>query len=155
VTPNSSRTALVWLRRDLRLRDNPALRHACDHADKVFLVYIHSPEEEGEWTHASASRWWLHYSLQALSDELKSMDGHLIIREGKSAATLHALIEETGATLVTWNRLYEPAAIARDAALKKELREQDIEVESCNGSSMAKNYPFACSLHFGANPLPN
>ncbi|MFL6578727.1 MAG: cryptochrome/photolyase family protein, partial [Povalibacter sp.] len=44
------------------------------------------------------------------------------------------LIEATGATLVTWNRLYEPAAIARDKAIKASLLERNIEVESHNAA---------------------
>jgi deoxyribodipyrimidine photo-lyase len=40
------RIALLWLRRDLRLTDNPALRHALAHADQVIPVFIHAPDEK-------------------------------------------------------------------------------------------------------------
>lgn len=36
----------VWLRRDLRLYDNPAIRHAADEAGQAVLLCIHAPREE-------------------------------------------------------------------------------------------------------------
>ena len=52
-------TAIVWFRRDLRLADNPALVAAAEAYDKVIPLYIHAPEEEGEWAPGAASRWAL------------------------------------------------------------------------------------------------
>ena len=40
---------LVWFRRDLRLYDNPALVCALQSAKRVIPVYIHAPEEEGQF----------------------------------------------------------------------------------------------------------
>jgi DNA photolyase len=44
--------ALVWLRQDLRLHDNPVIAAATDHAKAsggtVAFVYVHSPEEDGD-----------------------------------------------------------------------------------------------------------
>ncbi|WP_395772423.1 deoxyribodipyrimidine photo-lyase, partial [Arenimonas sp.] len=39
--------ALVWLRRDLRLQDNPALAQAIADGYAPVLVYVHAPEEQG------------------------------------------------------------------------------------------------------------
>jgi len=36
-------TQLVWLRNDLRLRDNPALYHACASAQAVRVIYCATP----------------------------------------------------------------------------------------------------------------
>ncbi len=38
---------LVWFRRDLRLRDNPALHAVLEGGAPVLPVYLYSPEEEG------------------------------------------------------------------------------------------------------------
>ena len=38
---------LVWLRRSLRLRDNPALVDAAEH-DAVVPVFAWTPDEEGD-----------------------------------------------------------------------------------------------------------
>ncbi len=125
--------AIVWFRRDLRLRDNPALQAALDGGHDVLPVYIHAPEEEGAWAPGAASNAWLHHSLQRLDADLRSIGASLVLRRGDSHAQLQALIAESGAEAVYWNRKYEPATQARDAAIKRSLREQGMQVESHNG----------------------
>ena len=56
-------TAIVWFRRDLRLADNPALGAAATRRERVVALYVHAPDEEGEWPPGAASHWWLHHSL--------------------------------------------------------------------------------------------
>ena len=129
-----SSIALVWLRRDLRLTDHPALHHAAQHHAQVLPVYVHAPDEEAPWVPGGASRWWLHHSLQSLSDSLHSLGSRLIIRRGDSLNVLRQIIEETGASAVYWNRLYEPQAIARDARIKSALRTDGLTVASFNGT---------------------
>lgn len=119
---------LVWFRRDLRLADNPALYAAKQH--QLIPIYIYAPEEEAPWQPGAASRWWLHHSLAALAAELKKLGSRLIIRKGDSAAALLKLIEETGASTVYCNRLYDPATIKRDSAIKHILAEHDVEYKS-------------------------
>ena len=107
-------TALVLFRRDLRLTDNPALSAACAAHAQVIPVFIHAPDEDGESTTGAASRWWLHHALAALDQQLRAQHAGLHLRQGDTLDVLHALIRSSGATAVYWNRLYEPASIARD-----------------------------------------
>lgn len=123
---------LIWFRRDLRLADNPALYAAKQH--QLVPIYIHAPEEEAPWQPGAASRWWLHHSLAALAAELKKIGSRLIIRRGDSAAVLLKLIQETGASAVYCNRLYDPATIKRDSAIKRLLAEHDVEYKSFTAS---------------------
>ncbi len=127
-------TALIWFRRDLRLHDNPALSHAVSAHEHVIPVYIHAPQAEAPWMPGQASCWWLHHSLTALADSLHERGSPLLLRQGDSLATLRALVRETGATAVYWNRLYEPASVARDKAIKAALRENGLEVASFNAA---------------------
>jgi deoxyribodipyrimidine photo-lyase len=113
-------TTIVWLRNDLRLADNPALADAAARGP-VVPVYIWAPEEEGDWPPGAASRWWLHRSLDALDAGLRRHRSRLVIRRGPALETLRALAAETGAGAVAWNRRYEPAAVDRDSAVKREL----------------------------------
>ena len=46
--------ALIWLRDDLRLNDQPALRAALERGLRPVPVYIHAPEEEGAWAPGGA-----------------------------------------------------------------------------------------------------
>src|ERR1700678_3725998 len=107
-------TALVLFRRDLRLADNPALSAACVAHTQVFPVFIHAPDEDGEWPAGAASRWWLHHSLAALDSRLRAQHAELHLRQGDTLEVLRELIRSSAATAVYWNRLYEPASIARD-----------------------------------------
>lgn len=135
--------ALVWFRRDLRLQDNPALQAALDAGHVPVPVYIHAPHEEGDWAPGGASNTWLHRSLAALDADLRARGSSLVLLQGDSRSQLQALIEQTGAVAVYWNRKYEPATQPRDAKIKRELREQGIEAESHNGSLMFEPWDVA------------
>jgi deoxyribodipyrimidine photo-lyase len=127
-------TALVWFRRDLRLADNPALAHALSEAKHIIPVFIHAPEEEVPWSPGAASLWWLHHSLESLSKDIAALGSRFILRQGSSLTSLQQLIKETGATLVCWNRVYEPVCIARDTEIKRVLKDQGIECSSHNAA---------------------
>lgn len=131
-------TSILWFRRDLRVTDNPALVAALAASERVVPVYIHAPDEEAAGAPGGASRWWLHHGLEALAATLARLGSPLIIRHGPSATTLLGLAREVGAGAVHWNRLYEPAAIARDTRLKAELKEAGLEVTSHNGSLLVE-----------------
>ncbi|WP_200833649.1 deoxyribodipyrimidine photo-lyase, partial [Spiribacter roseus] len=124
--------ALYWIRRDLRLADNPALHAAARSGRPVVPVYVHAPDEAGAWAPGGASQWWLHHSLQALAEALAGHGLTLIIRHGDSLAALTELIAETGATAVHWNRLYEPARVQSDIRVKQALKANEIEAHSHN-----------------------
>jgi deoxyribodipyrimidine photo-lyase len=125
---------LVWFRQDLRLSDNPALAAAVERGFSVIPVYVWAPEEEGAWPPGAASKWWLSRSLASLGAELEKRGSRLVVRRGPSAEALNRLVAENGASGVVWNRRYEPAAVARDSAVKSGLREKGLLAESFNGS---------------------
>jgi deoxyribodipyrimidine photo-lyase len=138
-------TALVLFRRDLRLTDHPALVAACSEYERVLPVYVHAPQEEAPWSPGAASRWWLHHSLSALQQQLAAQGGELHVARGDSLAILRALIRASGADAVYWNRRYEPAAIARDTALKGALHADGVAVHSQPGNLWCEPWQLATS----------
>ena len=135
--------ALVWFRRDLRLADNHALQAALDAGYAPIPVYIHAPQEEAPWQPGAASRVWLHRSLAALAESLASIGSRLIVCEGPSLTAIEALIDETQAEAVFWNRLYEPKSIARDAVIKNRLKTRGLVVESFNAALLVEPWTIA------------
>jgi len=123
---------IVWFRQDLRLADNPALAAALERGGPVVPVYILDDAGEGEWRAGGASRWWLHHSLAALDDALKSRGSRLLRLRGDSLAELGRLAGTIQAAAVFWNRRYEPAAVARDARIAVRLKAGGLEVGTFN-----------------------
>lgn len=133
-TESAAIPALVWFRNDLRLADNPALTAAIEGGYTPIPVYIHAPDEAGDWRPGAASDAWRHRSLAALDAALRRRGSHLRSFVGPSQATLQALVAATGAEAVFWNRRYEPAFERRDARIKQVLRAQGVRAESFNSA---------------------
>lgn len=126
-----STPTLVWLRRDLRLTDNPALHAALARGGPVIPVFVLDPLTEG-W--GAAPLWRLGESLRALAADLAALGSALVLRRGEALPVLRALAAETGAGAVVWSRLYDAPSIARDSAAKAGLKAAGLEVRSVNGS---------------------
>ena len=131
IDSKDSAPILVWLRQDLRLTDNSALIAAAGAGRPVIPVYI-LDETPGVRPPGAASRWWLDKSLTVLAAALEAAGSRLVLRRGVAETILTALIAETGATGVLWNRLYDPVAIARDMAIKARLKDHGVACESFN-----------------------
>lgn len=126
-------TTLVWLGRDLRLADNPALIDAAA-AGALVPIFIWSPQEEGEWAPGAASRWWLHHSLKSLERDLIKRGSRLIVKRGPAAVALVAAARECGAEAVAWNRCYEPAALRREQAVRGALGAAGVSAQAHEGN---------------------
>lgn len=109
------KTIIVWIRKDFRLVDNPALFHAAKEG-MVVPVYIHDDDEESSM--GSASKWWLHHALNDFKTSIEKIEGTLIIKKGNPKDVLQKLIHETNAQDIYWNRRYEPHALKRDKELQ-------------------------------------
>ena len=108
-------TAILWLRRDLRRRDLPALG-AAHEAGPVVPAFVLDPSL---WEGAGpARRAWLAATLEATRD---AWDGHLVLRAGDPREVIPALVRETGASAVHVSRETTPAGRRRDAAVARAL----------------------------------
>lgn len=135
-----ARTVLLWLRNDLRIADNPALRGAIGAGDKVEALYIHETDP-GLRPRGAASRWWLHHSLNAVAEDLARLGIGLEVVEGASGK----LVPERamGTAAVFWNRRYGPAEREHDAAIKEQLKRDGIEAKGCAGNLLLEPFEIA------------
>ncbi|KGQ20787.1 Deoxyribodipyrimidine photolyase [Lysobacter dokdonensis DS-58] len=127
-------SALVWFRDDLRLDDQPALQAALAQGYAPVPVYVHAPEEEGEWAPGAASDAWRRRSLTALDAGLRARGSKLVCVRGPTFESLEALAQRTQAEAVFWTRRYEPLVEKRDADIKRRLRRSGLHAESHNGA---------------------
>jgi deoxyribodipyrimidine photo-lyase len=121
---------LLWLRRDLRLADHPALAAAVAAGGPVIPVFILDPLVEG-W--GAAAKWRLEQGLAALGSRLADSGSRLVLRRGPALDALRALAVETGARAVCWTRLYDRPTTERDAAVKAALKAGGLEARSFPG----------------------
>ncbi|WP_370815880.1 cryptochrome/photolyase family protein [Jannaschia formosa] len=121
---------LYWMRRDLRLGDNPALDWACAQGGPVIPVFLLDEVVE-RW--GAAPKWRLGLGLEAIAAALEGAGSRLILRRGPALEALRALARETGAGTVVWNRLYTADERARDTAVKEALRGDGLEARSFQG----------------------
>ncbi|MBF4582646.1 deoxyribodipyrimidine photo-lyase [Curtobacterium sp. VKM Ac-2865] len=122
--------ALVWLRDDLRLADNPALRAGMEHGGDLTVVYVLDDESAGIRPLGAAARWWLHHSLASLDADLRQRGSRLVLRRGAAADVIDQLVADTGADGVFWNRRYGPVERDIDAGIKASLTDRGIEAHS-------------------------
>ncbi|MEM6856412.1 MAG: deoxyribodipyrimidine photo-lyase [Pseudomonadota bacterium] len=102
-----SDTQIVWLRRDLRLADNPALFEASKRGP-VVAVYVLDDALAKTHAYGGASRWWLHHSLEDLGRRLEERGSRLILRRGDCVEHLAQIAQELDAGAIHANRHYEP-----------------------------------------------
>ncbi|HEY4165021.1 MAG TPA: deoxyribodipyrimidine photo-lyase [Dongiaceae bacterium] len=122
---------IVWLRRDLRLADNPALAEAVARKQPVIPVTIRSNSRSGLGDfggYGAAARWWRGQSVISLRDSLRAIGSNLVLRRGPAPKVLLDLTKQAGANAVAFNRSLEPAQIAEDAAVIAMLNKSGVEI---------------------------
>ena len=131
---------ILWFRRDLRLGDHAALTAACRSGRPVIPVFIH---DETVATLGAAAKWRLGEGIAALARALAAAGSRLVLRRGPALEALAALIAETGAGAVLWQRVYDPQGIARDSAVKAALKAAGVAAESFPGAVLFEPWTVA------------
>jgi len=115
------KTAIWWIRRDLRLKDNQALSAAITSAQQIVPVFILDPRLLSSPYTADKRLSFLYAGLQALDTSLRKAGSRLIIRKGDPLTELARLMEETSAQAIYAEPDYSPYAQKRDLRVEKQL----------------------------------
>jgi deoxyribodipyrimidine photo-lyase len=108
-------TVVWWIRRDLRLRDNPALSAAAD-AGKVVALFV---LDDALWNPSGdARRAFLVGALEALD---RQIGGHLVVRRGTPAEEVARLAGDVEATAVYAAADFGPYGRQRDDDVESAL----------------------------------
>ncbi|GIL37302.1 deoxyribodipyrimidine photo-lyase [Phycicoccus sp. DTK01] len=113
-------TSVLWLRRDLRRRDHPALLAARDAAGDGDLVVAFVVDPRFWDRGGPVRRAWLAATLRDLDETL---DGSLTLLHGDPRQVVPALAERVRASSVHVSRETTPGGLRRDEAVRDALAE--------------------------------
>ena len=125
-----TRPIVCWFRRDLRVRDNPALFHAASAGLPVIPLFVVDTELIKGIRSDGAAFDFQAESLRDLADSIAGLGGRLIVRTGRLTEVFSKIISEVQPRSVYFNRDYEPTAIDRDIEAVKFIERFGIEVKS-------------------------
>ena len=97
----------------------------------VIPLFILDPETEAL---GAAPKWRLGLSVDRFAGDLAAIGSRLVLRRGAALPVIEALAAETGAAGVMWQRMYDPAAKARDTDVKAALKARGLIAESHAGA---------------------
>jgi deoxyribodipyrimidine photo-lyase len=110
-------SALVWFRRDLRLRDNPAWANATLDHDAVEGIFVLDPRLlDGA---GALRRDLLFEHLLALDASLRRLGGGLTIAIGAPESIVPEIADRH--TAIYWNRDYTPFSVRRDTIVQESV----------------------------------
>lgn len=126
-------TAVVWLRRDLRTRDNATLAAACA-ADRVLPVYCFEPRRYGQRAFGGAASFeydgigagraqFEREAVRDLRDRLRETGSDLFVRHGRPDAVLPAIVDRVDADRLHYQTLPIPEERTREHQVRRALPE--------------------------------
>jgi len=121
---------IVWLRRDLRLADQPALTAACEACTEVIPLFVFDEPLLQSRVFGSACVNFMLGCLQELATSLAGQGLPLQWRRGEPVEEVVRAACEWRADVVYWNRDYEPGAIKRDRAVQQRLAQIGVVVRT-------------------------
>lgn len=112
-------TGIWWIRRDIRLDDNPALQEAVDHSSHLLPLFILDP---ALLSHpAKARKNFLFNGLRKLDESLRRHGSRLFVLSGEPLAVLQKAVAITGADAIYSEADYSPYSRKRDHIIAENL----------------------------------
>ncbi len=108
-------TAVLWFRRDLRLRDLPALQSAAAEGQDVLACFVLDPRLEATGPRRMQ---FLCDSLRRLADDL---DGRLLVARGRPEQLIPSIAEHVDASAVHVSDDFTPFGRRRDERVREAL----------------------------------
>lgn len=122
-----SSTAIVWLRRDLRVHDHPALAAAARAHDDVLPLFVFDKRLLAGRFESAPRTAFLLGCLRDLEAELERRGGGLCLRAGRPEEEVARVASACRADAVYWTSDVSPFALARDAAVTTALSKSGVQ----------------------------
>jgi deoxyribodipyrimidine photo-lyase len=111
-------TSVLWFRRDLRLRDHPALHEAAKSGPVVALFVLDPALLQAAGAPRVA---FLYRTLRELAADLGAQGGRLVVRPGDPVNVVPQVAQEAGASSVHVSADFGPYGSRRDEAVERAL----------------------------------
>lgn len=121
---------LFIFRRDFRCIDNTALLKASRECDRIYTVFIFTPEQvtsKNKFKSDIAVKFMIS-SLNELKRDISALGGKLVILYGENSKVIDECIDRWNIDAVYWNKDYTPYAKKRDAKIKMLCNKKNIAV---------------------------
>lgn len=128
-----TRRTILWLRRDLRLHDHPALAEALASADEVVPLFVLDDVLLGGRWPAPNRVWFMLESVAALAGGIEARGGTLVLARGRPAEVVPAVARTLDAVVVHATRDATPYGRRRDEAVMDALAAQGVELRASPG----------------------
>ncbi len=152
-------TGIWWIRRDIRLEDNPALQEAVNHSSHLIPLFILDPAILAH--PAEQRKAFLFDGLRKLDLQLEKHGSKLIVISGEPLSVLKNVIEITGAAEIYAEADYSPYSRKRDHNIAEKLPLWLVHGLTVFPPSMIQKHsgcPYTVFTHFSrawkALPLP-
>ena len=112
-------TVILWLRRDLRVRDNAALRAALDQHAPIIPAVVLPPVPDGPWVRPRHDAFL--GAVSGLAFELAQRGSRLVTLSGSPVNALVRLAEHTRADTLFFSRSHDPFDLGEELAVVGEM----------------------------------
>ena len=126
-----TKKALVWIREDLGIENNPALSYASQTHETVCAVYIYNKKYFDK--KREAQKWWLSKSLEVFTDSLKKFNISLEIISEDEIEVFSKIKKEDDITIY-WNKVYEPDIIKKGKKIRDIFLKNNINYKYFKGN---------------------
>lgn len=113
------KSVIWWIRRDVRLEDNPALKAALQTGFPVIPLFILDPKLLQN--PPTRRQGFLFQALQNLDAALQQLGNRLLIRQGNPLQVLQRIMQEIPVDAIFAEEDYSPYAITRDSQIQNAL----------------------------------
>ena len=117
--------SLVWLRNDLRMDDNPALKYACLNSDEVHCIYFYQLEQMKSHNEANCKIEFIIENLKDLESNLSKINIPLTVIASKCFEDcpdlMMDIVNQRSINKVHWNNQFGADELKRDTEVKKFL----------------------------------
>ena len=124
-----TKRGLFLFRRDLRVIDNIGLQRASKECEKLYTVFIFTPEQVSK-ANSFKSKNAVQFMIESLKDlakEIKEQGGELITLYGDPEKMTRELVKRLKIDIVYFNRDYTPYAVKRDGEIINLCEKMDIQ----------------------------